>query len=214
MNKEEYYKTPGVRRAFEYKFTHSLLKQWKNVNNHTCKCVIHHRDDTEETRKYNEEHYELWGFNLDGTFEYGKYVVFMTNAEHVSYHSNNRSEETLNKLRKENHWNYGKHWSAETKQKMSVSHKGFKHTTESKQKMSESRKGENNGFYGKRHSEETVTYICEVRKQQMKIESAAYKTYKANGGKCLWHEFRKLFHRKDSQVMQYLTNDLYKENIS
>ena len=26
------------------------------------------------------------GFNLDGTFEYGKYVVFMTASEHMRYH--------------------------------------------------------------------------------------------------------------------------------
>jgi len=45
--------------------------------------VIHHLRDTEEQRKYNDEHYELWGHNLDGTFEYGKYVVFVTKEEHT-----------------------------------------------------------------------------------------------------------------------------------
>ena len=48
--------------------------------------MVHHRDDTEETRKYNDEHYELWGFNEDGTFEYGKYVLFVTQSEHNTIH--------------------------------------------------------------------------------------------------------------------------------
>ena len=49
MNKSEYYKHVCV-----------LLRQWKSDNNYDCKCVVHHRDDTEECRKYNQEHYELW----------------------------------------------------------------------------------------------------------------------------------------------------------
>lgn len=57
---------------------------------------IHHLRDTEEQRKYNDEHYELWGHNLDGTFEYGKYVVFWTHEHHVTYHT--LSEETRLKL--------------------------------------------------------------------------------------------------------------------
>lgn len=40
--------------------------------------VRHHLRDTEEQRKYNDEYYEMWGFNLDGTFEYGKYIIFLT----------------------------------------------------------------------------------------------------------------------------------------
>jgi hypothetical protein len=69
-------------------------------NNYTCRCVVHHRDDTEECRKYNEEHYERWGFNEDGTFEYGKYVIFMINTEHSAHHHTGaiRSEETCKKM--------------------------------------------------------------------------------------------------------------------
>ena len=72
-----------------------MLAEWKAANNIKCRCVVHHRDDTEETRKYNEEHYELWGFNLDGTFEYGKYVVFMTSAEHNTYHKTGTKKSQL-----------------------------------------------------------------------------------------------------------------------
>ena len=39
-----------------------MLKQWKEENNLSCKCVVHHRDDNDEVKQYNENHYELWGF--------------------------------------------------------------------------------------------------------------------------------------------------------
>lgn len=61
--------------------------------------VIHHLRDTEEQRKYNDEHYELWGFEIDENgneyFEYGKYVVFITKEEHTEIHK--LSEETKKK---------------------------------------------------------------------------------------------------------------------
>lgn len=62
--------------------------------------VIHHLRDTEEQRKYNDEHYELWGFEIDENgnehFEYGKYVVFWTKEHHNDYH--HHSEETRKKI--------------------------------------------------------------------------------------------------------------------
>ena len=58
--------------------------------------VIHHLRDTEEQRKYNDEHYEYFGLNQDDTFEYGKYVIFVTNKEHANIHS--LSEETRKKI--------------------------------------------------------------------------------------------------------------------
>ena len=61
--------------------------------------VIHHLRDTEEQRKYNDEHYEMFGIEIDANgnehFEYGKYVVFWTKAHHDEYHSG--SEETRKK---------------------------------------------------------------------------------------------------------------------
>ena len=43
--------------------------------------VIHHLRDTEDHRKYNDEHYEMFGFEIDEngneSFTYGKYVVFL-----------------------------------------------------------------------------------------------------------------------------------------
>lgn len=57
---------------------------------------IHHLRDTEEQRNYNDLHYEYWGFNQDGTFEYGKYVVFVTKEEHLNIHTH--SEESRAKM--------------------------------------------------------------------------------------------------------------------
>ena len=105
--------------------------------------VIHHLRDTEEQRKYNDEHYELWGHNLDGTFEYGKYVAFVTEEWHSDYHKH--SEETRKKMsdsrKGEKCYWYGKHRDTTTKEKLSIACKG---------KTS----GKNNGMYGKHHSDE------------------------------------------------------------
>lgn len=109
--------------------------------------VIHHLRDTEEQRKYNDEHYELWGFEIDENgnehFEYGKYVVFWTKEHHNEYHS--CSEET-NKKRSEslkgdgNYW-YGKHRSDCEKSKISNTLLGIKRSDETKLKIGKANKG-------------------------------------------------------------------------
>ena len=85
--------------------------------------VIHHLRDTDEQRKYNDEHYELFGFELDENgnehFEYGKYVVFWTKEHHNEYH----------------------HCSEETRKKRSESLKGIPRTDEWRKKLSDSNKG-------------------------------------------------------------------------
>lgn len=55
----------------------------------------------------------------------------------------------------ENHWNYGKKCSDETKKKIGISKTGNKHTEESKKKMSLKRKGVLHPLYGKKHTEES-----------------------------------------------------------
>ena len=147
-----------------------MLKDWKAKNNVIERCDVHHRDDTEECIKYNSAHYELWGFNEDGTFEYGKYVVFMTHAEHSKYH------------------HIGSTHASETKIKMSVAHKGDKnpmygkhHSNEFREKMHARFLGENNAFYGKHHS--AVKFL--------------YETYKNNGGSKKWNEFQKALKNGD-----------------
>lgn len=202
MNKSQY-----------YKHVQELLRQWKIDNNYTCKCVVHHRDDTDECRKYNKEYYELWGHNLDGTFEYGKYVVFMTLAEHSSYHNSGSK----------NHF-FGKHHTDEQRRKWSSQRKGRKLTDEWKQHISEN-SAHVSGMKGKHHSEATRKLIGnsmygklkgipksdEARrrmseakkgkqlspehKQQMKntfkVLSYMYNIYKQNGGILKWNDFTK-----------------------
>lgn len=198
MNKHEYWKLTNKQSTFEYRRIHELLEQWKITNNISEEsCVVHHRDDTEECRKYNEEHYERWGFNEDGTFEYGKYVVFMTKAEHNTHHIKGRilSDATKEKLSVinmgENHPMYGK-----------------KHSDITRGKMSNAHKGEKNPFYGKHLSDEHRAKLSASRKDKKhtdcakeKIRAAQqarlvglkllYNTYKNNGGDKKWNDFQK-----------------------
>lgn len=169
MNKHEWSKKHDRLSTVEYKKAHKLLNDWKRQNDITERCAVHHRDDTEETRQYNAKHYELWGFNEDGTFEYGKYVVFMTQAEHARYHNKGKvvSEETrikmsTSKAGSNSPW-YGKNLSEATRTKLSIAH------------------------LGKRHSEETLSKISAAHKGI----SALYNTYKNNGGILKWREFQK-----------------------
>lgn len=148
------------------------IKEWKALNNITGRCVVHHRDDTEEAREYNEKHYEFWGFNLDGTFEYGKYVIFMTSGEHTRYHNMQRSGV--------NSPLYGRHHSWETRNKISEHNKG-------KVISAEQREALRLFQTGKHHTENT-------RKEMQKNRSAKafiYNIYKNNGGTLKWQSFEK-----------------------
>ena len=49
--------------------------------------VIHHLIDTPEQKKFNNEHYERWGFDLNGEM---KYAIKMTTKEHDGYHASLR----------------------------------------------------------------------------------------------------------------------------
>lgn len=120
--------------------------------------VIHHLRDTEEKRKYNDEHYELFGFEIDEDgneiFNYGKYVVFWTKEHHNEYHK--CSEETRKKLSiassgKNNPMYgvhrygelnpmYGKHLSETAKKRISESLRGRKLSEEHKQHLREASK--------------------------------------------------------------------------
>ena len=113
--------------------------------------IRHHLRDTEEQRKYNDEHYELWGFEIDENgnehFEYGKYIVFITHEEHTRIHA--LSEETKKKIgdanRGENNGMYNVHLCGERNGMY-----GKHHSEETKKKMSENSSGENNPMYGRR----------------------------------------------------------------
>lgn len=52
------------------------------------------------------------------------------------------------------HWNYGKHWSDEVKQKLSIAHQGKKMSEELRQKLSVKNRGINNPMYGVKMTKE------------------------------------------------------------
>ena len=159
--------------------------------------VRHHLRDTEEQRKYNDEHYEYFGFNQDGSFEYGKYVIFVTEEEHHEIHKD--SDETrhkkseVNKLR----WQdplYRAHmsvaisdaWSDERKQQRSVAYLGEgnpfygrHHSDETKEKHFI---GENNPMYGVSPSEETRKKISDANKNKIISEDTRKKLSIASSG--------------------------------
>lgn len=115
-----------------------LSKEFESLENCDKDAkVIHHLRDTEEQRKYNDEHYEMFGFEIDENvneiFNYGKYVVFWTKEHHIEYHSH--SEETKNKI---SIGNKGKKLSELHKMQVSLAKKGKRLSNETKRKISES----------------------------------------------------------------------------
>lgn len=82
-------------------------------------------------------------------------LVYLTNSEHMTIHSENMSEETKkkisNKLNGRTPWNKGKTASEETKKKLSAA-----------------KKGQNHPLFGQHHSEETKQKISEAIKRQNK----------------------------------------------
>lgn len=205
MNNKEYWSQADAKRTPNYKMIHVKLKEWKLENNITERCMVHHRDDTEETRKYNSEHYERWGLNEDGTFEYGKYVVFITLSEHSAYHNTGERNPM-----------YGKHHSEEACTKISAAHKGKKPSEETRTKISAAQKGKklseetrarmsaNHSHYwkGKTRSEETCAKLSAAHKGKERSEETRakisavqtgtrvlYTTYKENGGTLKWNDF-------------------------
>ena len=171
MNCKDFWKLAHCDRSFvTWKWYNKVRRLLKNkVYNEEYSIddsatVIHHLRDTEEQRKYNDEHYELFGFEIDKDgnehFEYGKYVVFWTEAYHNEYHA--ASDETRAKMRESA--KYRPPITNETRFKMSknsAKHNLGKHLSEeTKRKISKSRAGKCTGpqhhFYGKHLSEEHI----------------------------------------------------------
>lgn len=210
MNKKEWY-SGAVNKTFKWKhLVQQKIKEWQISNNIAEKCDIHHRDDTEECRKYNEEHYELWGFNEDGTFEYGKYVVFMTHAEHSYYHHHGEKHHMYGRKGLDNPL-FGHNCTEETKRKISESNAGRKRTDEMKYKMSLAAKNQylssdefrerlHNAFKGKHHTDEAKAKMSRSIKEHFRIMSDAYKKYKLSGGTLMWNDFRKQY--KNTPISQ------------
>lgn len=211
MNKNEWY-TKGTKRDFTFKrLVDKKLKQWRADNGITEACVIHHRDDNDEVKAYNEAHYERWGFDENNEFIEGKYVQFLTRTQHMSYHQSgdrnvmygkNHTKETLQKISDNNPWKgkhsnrLGAHLTDEQKSHLSQINSGENnamfgkhHSAESRQKISDNLKGkmsgEKNPFYGKKHNEESLKKMQDY----YKYCSEFYKTYKECGGELTWKQF-------------------------
>ena len=120
--------------------------------------VRHHLRDTEEQRKYNDEHYELWGFEIDENgnehFEYGKYIIFVTEEWHNNYH----------------------HCSEETRKKRSESLKKVPHTVEWHRKIGDSIRGRVCSDEQRKQISESVSNLWkseEYRERQSKATKEA-----------------------------------------
>ena len=179
MNQSEWKSSNKYRGKYTFYNKTRKIQKSLQCNSDPNATVIHHLRDTEEQRKYNDEHYELWGHNLDGTFEYGKYVIFVTEEEHTEIHK--CSEETRHRMRESQRIRRKNTTvSKETKRKISESNKGRpgmigenhpmygKHHTEESIKKIKNHlpdlSGENNPFYGRHHTEESKKKISESGK--------------------------------------------------
>ena len=169
--------------------------------------VIHHLRDTEEQRKYNDEHYEMFGFEIDENgdevFNYGKYVVFWTKEHHDEYHR--CSEETRKKLSEassgknnamygkygKDHPAYGREVTDSTRKKLSESLKGKKKSEEHIQHMREAN-------LGKKASDETREKLRIIRNRRIvqpmfgKKHSDDTKRRMSESQKLAWSDERKL----------------------
>lgn len=104
MNQKEWKTSGKFKGKYEwYNKTRKIQKSLQyNIDEKANR--IHHLRDTEEQRKYNDEHYELWGFNEDGTFEYGKYVIFVTEEWHNNYHKDSEETKQKKSAAAKEHW--------------------------------------------------------------------------------------------------------------
>ena len=171
MNQKEWKKSgkfPGKYKWYNLtrKFQRSLC--YEQDPNAT---VIHHLRDTEEQRKYNDEHYELWGFEIDENgnehFEYGKYVVFWTKERHNSYHA--ESDETRNRIKASKTPELKKHLSEILSGKNNPMYGKMGELAPCYGRCGELHPmyGKESPFKGKRHTEESKQKISEAAKNRL-----------------------------------------------
>lgn len=153
MNMKEYWKAVNSgANVREYDLKSRKIQKSLKYNPDPNATVRHHLMDTPEQREYNDKYYELWGHNLDGTFEYGKYMIFVTKEEHSKIHA--LSDVTRQRISEAN---TGKKHSEKTKQLLSELHSGSNNPMYGIRLT-----GEKNGMYGKHHTEEAKRLISEA----------------------------------------------------
>lgn len=179
----------------------------------------HHLFNTPEQIEYNNTHYEMWGFNEDGTFEYGKYIIFVTPEEHGQIHgvseiTKQRIRDSLPDRRGENNPMYGKHTSDLQKQHVREAWLGKHHTDETKDKISETKKSNPHPYRGKHLSEEHRKKISETEKGKQLTDEQKKKIGDANRGKVRSEEYKnKMRDTKKKQCQMYsIAYKEYKSN--
>lgn len=194
MDQNEWNKSGKFPNKYEwYNQTRKIQKSLK-FNKDISANVIHHLRDTEEQRKYNDEHYEFWGFNQDGTFEYGKYVIFVTKEEHDEIHRDSletrqrTSEASKLNWQDENYRNnlvkkMYESWTYARKEHISKIRIGRCHSEESKKKMSD-----HNWCKGKHLPDEIKKKISKSEKGKKIEDWHRQRVSYANKGKILSDE--------------------------
>ena len=171
------------------KAARNLLHEWqKDHHLENVPCAVHHLMDTPEQIKYNTEHYEMWGHNLDGTFEYGKYVICCTKADHVKIHAAAEPGK------------YGHEVSEETRKKLSERFKGEDNPQYGRRgelAACYGRTGDKHPMFGKTHTEEARNKIGEASKKRHAACRLLFNVYTENGGKLKYIEFRRAIKNGD-----------------
>lgn len=179
----------------------------------------HHLRDTEEQRKYNDEHYELWGFEIDENgnehFEYGKYVVFMTPEEHNTLHAQSeetkaKRKETLNtpEVRKKLSDASKAAWSDEIYHKAMCEKARAAWTSDRKKEKSESMLGELNHQYGKSGELSPNYGITRSDETRTKMSTSIKEAYN-NGTRERYRFISEDEHSKRSQAASGENNGMY-----
>ena len=128
----------------------SLIENYQSaINDKTQIWICHHRREIQDGIKISSTELIKQGLYYHRP---ANELIFLTKQEHTSIHhkgkhlSDDLKTQIANKLKGHETWNKGKTLSDETKQKISKSCKG-------------KCVGESNGFYNKRHNEETIMRI-------------------------------------------------------
>ena len=161
--------------------------------------VKHHLRNTEEQRKYNDEHYEMWGFNLDGTFEYGKYIIFITPEEHNAIHKDSEETKLLKKQSSILRWQDDDYresqsiaiklaWNELRRQERSKAYTGEGNPFYGRKGVR--LLGDKNGMYGKHHTDVTKEKISEALRGRSVSDETREKISKSNIGHTVSSETR------------------------
>lgn len=180
-----------------YNKTRAILKQ--QIYNDETATVIHHLRDTEEQRSYNDIHYELWGHNEDGSFEYGKYVIFVSKKQHTMIHK--VSSETRLKMSINSCWkDPERREKAEAKRQQAIAQRRLTHPPKVHKRLSNEERlaiyrSEEfrmkcrinallfNGMSGKQHSNETLEKMKQAHTKYVPTEETNYKISDALKGR-------------------------------